>query len=156
MAFGSLDPARSRPHNRVYGKNDQFAIASALRSRGACLRTCSRGMRRSLGRVQYPTSAHDDGGIGGIAVDAEFRQCARGQQLIAHRNFVSFDCRRDGVIRVLGRFRIFRERSYFSDERRGRSERTVHRDFHADSRRKLAGQHFFSQQRFRRFSQTDV
>jgi hypothetical protein len=74
MAFSSLDPARFRPHNRVYGKNRQFAIPSSLDSSGAGLSASSGGMRRRFGRIQYSTTAAHDRGTGSIAIDVKFWQ----------------------------------------------------------------------------------
>ena len=148
MAFGSLDPTLFPPDNRMYGKNNWFAIASAEHASGARLRTCSRGMRRSISGLQHSTPATSDWGAGGIAFDVKFWVRRGRQQFFADGHSLGFDRRRDSFIRRLERFRIFRKRRYFSDERGGRSKRAVHGDFYSTRRREFSGQHFFCEQRF--------
>ena len=93
MALGSLDPDRFQPDNRLYGKNTKFAVPPSRGARGAGLPASFGGMRWSLGRVEYATSATPNNGfIGSVPFHAKFRQCGRRQQLIAHWNSVSFKC----------------------------------------------------------------
>lgn len=146
MALGSLDQLRFPTDNRVYGKNKPFAIASSGHSPGACLRTCSGGMRRRVSRFQYPTSATDNRRVGSIAFHFKFWQCNGWQQFVVEGNTLGFDRRRDGLIGIVERFRIFSQRNQLPGECAGRSKRPVHGDFHSTLSRELAGQHFFCQQ----------
>lgn len=69
---------------------------------------------------------------------------------------VGFDRRHHRFIRVVERFRIFRKRNHFPDERAGGSKRAVHGDFYPTRSWQFAGQHFFRKQCFGLFVETVV
>lgn len=157
MAFGSLDHGQFKADNRVYGKNKSFAIASAEYSPGACVRTCSRRVRRRVSGLQYPTTAATDNRRARrIAFHAKLWQRRGRQHFIVDGNSVGFDRRRHRFIRVVERFRIFRKRNHFPDERAGGSKRAVHGDFYPTRSWQFAGQHFFRKQCFGLFVETVV